>query len=64
MRGWLVRKKYKILKNAAITIQRGWREYIFKKKGSNEMFKETYKFYFEKVKNQNAGIQSYLYKFS
>jgi hypothetical protein len=26
------------------------------------MFKETYKFYFEKVKSQNIGIQSYLYK--
>ncbi len=26
------------------------------------MFKETYKYYFEKMANQNSSIQSYLYK--
>jgi hypothetical protein len=62
MKGWLVRRNFMMLKQAAITIQRSWREYNFKKNGSKNMFNETYKFYFEKVKNQNSGIQSYLYK--
>jgi hypothetical protein len=62
MKGWLVRKNYLKLRGSAIKIQRGWREYIFKKRGSNDMFKETYKFYFEKVASQNNSIQSYLYK--
>jgi hypothetical protein len=62
MKGWLVRKNYLKLRVSAIKIQRGWREYIFKKRGSNDMFKETYKFYFEKVASQNNSIQSYLYK--
>jgi hypothetical protein len=62
MKGWLVRKNYLKLRSSAIKIQRGWREYIFKKRGSNDMFKETYKFYFEKVASQNNSIQSYLYK--
>ena len=64
MRGWLVRRNYLKLKRSAVIIQRGWREYIFKKRGSNDMFKETYKYYFEKVANQNSSIQSYLYKFT
>ncbi len=64
MRGWLVRRNYLRLMRSAVTIQRGWRDYIFKKRGSNDMFKETYKYYFEKIVNQNNSITSYLYKSS
>lgn len=46
MKGYLVRKNYLILKQSAISIQRAWREYYFKKNGSKNMFNETYKFYF------------------
>lgn len=40
-----MRKRFLKLRRAAITIQRAWRTYYFKKKGAKSMFDQSYEFH-------------------
>ena len=46
-------KKYRRLREKAIIIQRAYRDYVFRKKGAKTLFETTYKWYSDRLLNQN-----------
>ena len=61
IRTWITRRRFVKLRKATILIQRAWRTYYFKKKGAKALFSQTYKFYEDKVENQNKTLTQFLY---